>query len=925
MPIPDFQSCMLPLLRYVADGQSYRLKDAVEALSKKFELSSDERSQMLPSKGQTIFENRVAWARSYLKQAQLLEYPQRGFLRITTEGKRVISSGVDRVDTKYLKKYPSFQAFQSRTKVPDEPSADSLNPDELEDLLAEFAEVADKWFAERLFVIEYWKFMLDFFEPGNLNAIEWSDIQKLGDHIHSLETNSLARARAFGTPNYPIPQYRESFQKLAHGSGDLESRMRWFLTDDSATSKYLGASSISEILGQLHADTHVFFNKRDEEAARFLGIKPTFARGDDAARRFVKFNQAVQPVFQFYRERVGPRTAGPIGLEVDQFFSWLYETKELGKRPQKELKSQQRVWEFAPGRSAVYWEIYCRDGIAALGWNEVGDLRQFKSRQEIADAIKREINPPNEPRNDSLGLWQWFNEVMPGDLILAKHGRRTLIGMGVVEGDYEYRPDRPDYHHVRKVRWEKQGMWQLPKGLNLTTKTLTNLTPYPEHVAKLMSLIDASKPQPPEPRYWWVNYGPSQWDVVKISVGDQVTFQAQDTEVPNRKPSKYLGEVHEGDEVLVYVTAPTRRVQSLLRVKGVLEEEDGFECEVMQHFNTQPDWDELKRDNRLIDCEPLSNSQGRLFSLTEAEFNAIRELTEGIVEDEDYTIEDAIDDLFMEEAVFRSVLDLLERKRNVILQGPPGVGKTFVARRIAFALMGEKDHERVRTVQFHQSYSYEDFVRGYRPTAGGGFTLRNGIFYEFCERARTDDRPYIFIIDEINRGNLSKIFGELMMLIEHDKRLPQYAVPLVYQNENEPEFYVPGNVYVIGLMNTADRSLAMVDYALRRRFSFVDIGAAFGVDSFNQRLSEICGDGLSQRITQAFLDLNHKISLDTDNLGPGFCIGHSYFCLEKTALLDGPGYRRIIETEIAPLLREYWFDQPRIAQEWIERLVAIAG
>jgi 5-methylcytosine-specific restriction enzyme B len=918
---------MLPLLQYAADGQSHRLKDAVEALSEHFALTPDERSQMLPSKGQAVFENRVAWARSYLKQAHLLEYPERGSLRLTEEGKRVIASGIDRIDSKYLKQYPSFQAFQARSQIGEEPTSDSINPDELEELLDEFAKVADTWFAEHPFVMDYWKFMQDFFRQDRIESLEWPDIRKLGDHIHALQTNHLAKARAFGNPNYAIPQYQESFRKLGHGEGSVEERMRWFLTDDSATSKYIGASSVGEIMGQLYAHTHVFFNRRDQEAAQFLGINPGFARGDDAARRFAKFNQAVQPIFEAYREHVGPRTAVPIGLEVDQFFSWLYETKELGKPSPKPPKPQQRVWEFAPGQQAVYWDDFRKDGIAAIGWNEVPDLRQFNSREEVTEAIKREVNPDTEPRNDSLALWQWLQNVKPGDILLAKRGRRTIIGMGVVEGEYEYRPERSDYHHVRKVRWEKQGIWELPQGLNLTVKTLTDLTPYPEHVAKLMALINDVEPPPPPRRYWWVNCRPSRWDVAKAPVGHRETFSSHNDDGTKRKIYKYFEEIQPDDEILAYVTSPVRRIMSLLKVTKALGEDDGFECEVVQHFETQPQWDELTKDDRLSECQPLSNNQGTLFSLTESEFAAIRDLTEDLPPPtvEPYTIEDAIEDLFMDESLFRSILDILAIKRNVILQGPPGVGKTFVARRIAFALMGEKDHDRVRMVQFHQSYSYEDFVRGYRPSDGGCFTLKDGIFYQFCDKARNDDRPYVFIIDEINRGNLSKILGEVMMLIEHDKRVPQYAVPLVYQRDGEPDFYVPGNVYIIGLMNTADRSLAMVDYALRRRFSFFDMAPAFGTQKLNQRLLEMCGDGLAQRINEAFLELNSKIAADTDNLGPGFCIGHSYFCLERTALLDGPGYRRIIDTEIAPLLREYWFDQPKKAQDLVDSLMAIAG
>ena len=927
MPIPNYQACMMPLLKIIANGQLFQLKDAVKILSEKFELTLDEMAQQLPSQRQGVFENRVAWAKSYLKQAGLIEYPKRGYMQITDEGKRVITSGIEKIDNNFLKQYPSFQAFLARNKSAEDQPSDQINPEDLEDLLLEFADIANEWFPERTFVVSYWKFINNFFKPKNLEKIEWPEIQRLGDHIHSLSKNALARARAFGNENYPIQQYRDSFFKMAHGEGSVEERMRWFLTDDSATSKYLGASSVSEIFGQLYAENHVFFNRRDEEAAEYLGIDPGFRRGDDAARRFARFNQAIQPIFEAYERIVGRRTEVPMGLEVDQFFSWLYETKELGKRIQPQANNTKGVWEFAPGSGAMYWDDFYRDGIAALGWNEVSDLRQFKSREEITAAIKLEINPSTEPRNDSLALWQWVDEVRPGDTILAKKGRRTIIGIGVIDSEYEYHPERTDYHHVRRVKWEKKGLWNLPQGLNLTMKTLTNLTPYPDHVAKLMALIDEVSPPLSKKRYWWVNCNPSRWDVAQAPIGHQERFESINESGTKCRIFKYFEEIKVGDEIFAYVSSPIRRITSLLKVTKSLGEDEYFECEVVQQFETQPQWEELKKDDQLLECEPLLNNQGTLFSLTDDEFIAIKEMTQGTLPPTNppYLIEDAVKDLFMDENRFRRILDLLQNKRNVILQGPPGVGKTYISRRIAFSLMAEKDDERVRMVQFHQSYSYEDFVQGYRPDPNGGFVLKNGIFYQFCEKARNDDRPYVFIIDEINRGNLSKVFGELMMLIEYDKRSPQYAVPLVYQTDGDPEFYVPPNVYIIGLMNTADRSLALVDYALRRRFSFINLTPAYGAEQLNQRLSEICGDSLCHRITDAFLELNRKIAADTDNLGPGFLIGHSYFCLEKTALLDGPGYLRIIEAEIAPLLQEYWFDQPKIAHEWIERLKAIAG
>ena len=129
---------------------------------------------------------------------------------------------------------------------------------------------------------------------------------------------------------------------------------------------------------------------------------------------------------------------------------------------------------------------------------------------------------------------------------------------------------------------------------------------------------------------------------------------------------------------------------------------------------------------------------------------------------------------------------LLLKKKNLILQGPPGVGKTFAARRLAYSIMQVKDSERVMMVQFHQSYSYEDFIMGFRPTKEGGFELVPGPFYEFCKKAKDDlDNDYFFIIDEINRGNMSKIFGELLMLIETDKRGESIRLSITL-NERSP-------------------------------------------------------------------------------------------------------------------------------------------
>ena len=274
-----------------------------------------------------------------------------------------------------------------------------------------------------------------------------------------------------------------------------------------------------------------------------------------------------------------------------------------------------------------------------------------------------------------------------------------------------------------------------------------------------------------------------------------------------------------------------------------------------------------------------------------------------------------LSDVYLSETGYDRLRSLLLRKKNLILAGPPGVGKTFAAKRLAYSLLGMKDPSRVQTVQFHQSYSYEDFMMGYRPTETGGFTLVEGAFYRFCEQARADDsdHPYFFIIDEVNRGNISKIFGELLMLIEADKRGQE--VRLVYKNET---FSVPPNVHIIGMMNTADRSLAVLDYALRRRFGFFQMAPGFESAGFI-RWQQEAGSPALDRVVALVGDLNKAIT-DDPALGQGFAIGHSYLSRPAGNHPDIDWIHSVIEDELIPLLDEYWFDEPLKAEEWANRL-----
>lgn len=278
-----------------------------------------------------------------------------------------------------------------------------------------------------------------------------------------------------------------------------------------------------------------------------------------------------------------------------------------------------------------------------------------------------------------------------------------------------------------------------------------------------------------------------------------------------------------------------------------------------------------------------------------------------------YDKEDFLEEVFIDADAYRTLRGLLDNKKNLILQGAPGVGKTFIAKRLAYSILGEKDQDKVMMVQFHQSYSYEDFIEGFRPSKDGqGFEIKKGAFYSFCKKAADDiDNDYFFIIDEINRGNLSKIFGELFMLIENDKR--GNTLQLLYSDE---KFSVPANVYIIGMMNTADRSLAMLDYALRRRFAFYNLSPAFKSKGFLNYQRNL-NDDKFDRLINCAQSLNRDIESD-ESLGKGFCIGHSYFC--NLTSTEGDRLERIVEYEIIPLINEYWFDEPSKVEDWERKL-----
>ena len=441
-------------------------------------------------------------------------------------------------------------------------------------------------------------------------------------------------------------------------------------------------------------------------------------------------------------------------------------------------------WIYSPGKGAKIWDECYDNNIMAIGWDAIGDLRAYNSKDEIKQVMNKHYDPSRSYIHSACATWEFANEMKPGDIVFAKNGMHLIIGRGIVKSDYIYDPQRKEFKNIRKVEWTDRGEWECSRQSPM--KTLTDITSFTDYVEQLNLFFDSDM------------------------LDDAKTLE---TSYPTYDKARFL------------------------------------------------------------------------------------------------------DSVYMDEDSYDTLVSLVKSKKNIILQGAPGVGKTFAAKRLAYSMMGVKDPNRVMMVQFHQSYSYEDFIMGFRPFENG-FKLKHGVFYEFCKRAEVDsDNDYFFVIDEINRGNLSKIFGELFMLLESDKR--GVALQLLYADE---KFSIPENLYIIGMMNTADRSLAMLDYALRRRFAFFNLKPAFESDGFKSYQQSLNNDKFNKLI-ECIKQLNLAIKSD-ETLGEGFCIGHSYFCdLDKSETYEWEdALSRIVEFELIPLLNEYWFDDVDMVNEWSNNL-----
>lgn len=815
----------------------------------------------------------------------------------------------------------------------------TINQAKLKDVIAGYKQYFPQHISDEIYKWKAVKHFQDHWdiEAPDFLAMFWEATAKFDNLLTSM--NHFPREMVKGICEAEPDTARQMFRDLYDESQPVEARVNRFRSEADRIREqywqdkmhYQDFNAISTYLWARYPDKYYIY-KYSEIKATTKAIDSSYVvrKGADVAgfkqalefldllRSKIQKDPDIRPMLNsvLTSDCYPDDNLNCVVVDLDFYTSRFYKPSAPNTEvlPQKDS----RCWMFSPGDNARKWNECVEKGIMSLGWEELGDLREYESREAMREQMKQLYGMKASYMNDSLATWEFVNEIQVGDIVFAKKGRAHIVGRGIVEGEYEFDDNRGEYKSVHKVCWTEVGDWDT-QGFQ-AMKALTDITNYTDYVKRLTILVTGGVVPEENCNYFWLSANPSVWSMTDWPVGEEQDYTLYNDNGNKRRIFHNFTNAKAGDKVICYEANPTKQITALAIVSKA---NDGKRIwfEKVESLMAPIPLATIKETEELKNMEFIVNPNGSFFKLTKDEYNVImdivRDSNKGTSHNttyEKYGREDFLEDVFMSSEELTKLENLLKAKKNIILQGTPGVGKTYCARRLAYEMMGEKDDSRVALVQFHQNYSYEDFIMGYKPS-GAEFELQRGTFYKFCiSAANNPDKPYFFIIDEINRGNLSKIFGELLMLIEKDYRGDKIA--LAYSDE---KFSVPKNVYIIGMMNTADRSLAMIDYALRRRFSFYDMHPGFQSEGFIKYRNGLNNPRFGRLIEK--VELLNKAIAEDESLGAGFELGHSYFCGFKS--IDDYQLHQIINYDLVPMLAEYWFDNRDEVKKWSASLNSI--
>ena len=556
--------------------------------------------------------------------------------------------------------------------------------------------------------------------------------------------------------------------------------------------------------------------------------------------------------------------------------------------------TEKKYWMYAPGENASKWSRCQEQSHICIGWDGLGDLSEITSLEDCRDALKDLYNNPDSSfMNDGLAVWEFSHVMQPGDVVYAKHGQNNIIGRGIVKSDYIYDSSQEDFYHIRKIEWTHIGKWELG---NIVQKTLTDITKYPDYVNKIEAMIVEGKVEETKSNSYndkynaYINLLLNNHNLILNGApGTGKTYLAKQVAAQiiyeGNVPESFEEDANFIEQCGFVQFHPSYDYSDF--VEGLRPKNDNGNIGFERKDGTFKEFCAKALQNLLDSKKTVQTLQNEL---------SVRDLLEGFIN------ESMENETMFETSGTKNAFYIIDNKEKSIIVRIPANEKTsevsLPKSDLTTLLENKVDIKGGGDIQTYFGRKYRTQPDSYV------YVLYNELVKKAVPLTKTksvapvSEKKFVFIIDEINRGEISKIFGELFFSVDPGYRGVKGKVQTQYQNlitEDDPfkdGFYIPENVYIIGTMNDIDRSVECMDFAMRRRFTFKEITA-----EESARNMELGTDA-----TERMMSLNNAIS-EIDGFNSSFHIGASYY-------LGVTDYKELWELKLQGLLKEYLRGMP---------------